>query len=129
MVQEVFIRLYQAIQSGSEISDYERYLLHSLSNACIDCLRKKKLSTVPLEEVNEVSEKEDADIEEEFRRVGRLLKNLPFEQAETVRLKCYDNLTFRQIAELQGIPEATVKSRYRYAIDRIRQSLNSQTDL
>ncbi|MBO5186500.1 MAG: hypothetical protein J6B91_05555 [Prevotella sp.] len=44
-----------------------------------------------------------------------MLDSLPAEQAETVRLKCYDNLTFRQIAELTEISEATVNSRCRYA--------------
>jgi RNA polymerase sigma-70 factor (ECF subfamily) len=40
-----------------------------------------------------------------------------------VRLKCYDDLTFKQIAELQDIPEATAKSRYRYAIMHLKQAL------
>ena len=41
-------------------------------------------------------------------------------------MKCYDNLTFREIAELEEIPEATVKSRYRYAIQHIQQQLRKK---
>jgi len=37
-------------------------------------------------------------------------------------LHCTDGLTFRQIAQVLEIPEATVKSRYRYAIDKIRKA-------
>ena len=47
---------------------------------------------------------------------------IPSEQAEIVRLHCTDGLTFRQIAEVLDMPEATVKSRYRYAIDKIRKA-------
>ncbi|MDE6856606.1 MAG: RNA polymerase subunit sigma-70, partial [Muribaculaceae bacterium] len=38
----------------------------------------------------------------------------------------YDGLTFRQIAEIHEIPEATVKSRYRYAIRQIKQKLERE---
>ena len=62
----------------------------------------------------------DKQIHEEFLRISKLLEDIPQEQAEIVRMKCYDNLTFREIAELEELPEATVKSRYRYAIHHIQ---------
>ena len=65
----------------------------------------------------------DKQIHEEFLRVNRLLDTLPREQSEIVRLNCYDDLTFKQIAELQDIPEATAKSRYRYAIMHVQQMM------
>ena len=49
-----------------------------------------------------------------------------WEQAEIVRLKCYDELTFKQIAELLSIPEPTAKSRYRYAIMHIQQMIKKK---
>ena len=70
----------------------------------------------------------DRQIHEEFVRINRLLDTLPTEQAEIVRLKCYDDLTFKQIAELQDIPEATAKSRYRYAIMHIQQEIKKKGD-
>jgi RNA polymerase sigma-70 factor (ECF subfamily) len=70
----------------------------------------------------------DRQIHDEFVRINRMLDTLPAEQAEIVRLKCYDNLTFKQIAELQGIPEATAKSRYRYAIIHMQQMIKKKGD-
>jgi RNA polymerase sigma-70 factor (ECF subfamily) len=52
-----------------------------------------------------------------------MLDDLPPEQAETLRLKCYDGLTFKQIGELQDVSEATVKSRYRYAIMSLKEKI------
>lgn len=127
IVQDVLLRLFRAMTDGKEICSYECFLLRSVSNACIDHMRRKKTTNLPLEDFTEVAEDSDRDIDEEFRRISRLLDGLPFEQAETVRLKCYDGLTFRKIAELQGLSEATVKSRYRYAIQHIRKNLENET--
>lgn len=124
IVQDVLLRLYRAMIEGKEIRSPEFFLLRSVSNACIDHVRRKKPPTLQLDEIPDVADTSDSDIDEEFRRIRRLLDDLPFEQAEILRLKCYDSLTFRQIAELQGQPEATVKSRYRYAIQHIRRKLN-----
>ena len=40
-----------------------------------------------------------------------------------VHLKIWENLTFARIAEILGIPANTAASRYRYAMDRLRQIL------
>ena len=126
IVQDVFLRLFRTISQGREIRSYEYFLLRSVSNACIDQMRRKKPPTLQLEEIPDLADIPDRDIDEEFRRVSRLLDGLPLEQAETLRMKCYDGLTFRQIAEIHEIPEATVKSRYRYAIRQIKQKLERE---
>lgn len=124
IVQEVFIRFYRALSEGKTIKSHEYYLLQSISNACIDWIRKKKISVISIEDAGDIAEEKEEDISDEFRRINMLLEGLPFIQAETVRLKCYDSLTFRQIAELHGVAEATVKSRYRHAIMYIKEKLN-----
>lgn len=49
---------------------------------------------------------------------------LPEEQAEVIRLKTSDSLTFARIAEITGTTEATVKSRFRYGIGKLRKLIN-----
>lgn len=39
-------------------------------------------------------------------------------------MKTSDNLTFRQIAEITDTSEATVKSRFRYGIGKLRESIH-----
>lgn len=124
IVQDVFIRFYRAMIESKEIKNNEAYLLRSISNSCIDWLRKKKETLISIDETEDIPEETEEDISEEFRRISFLLDNLPFNQAEAVRLKCYDNLTFKQIAELQDVSEPTAKSRYRQAIQYIKEKLN-----
>ena len=129
LVQEVLLSVFKRLQEKTQTLNVEQYLIRAISNACIDYFRKKTLKVVMLDKAKEVAVSEsDRQIHEEFVRVKRLLDLLPTEQKEIVRLKCYDDLTFRQIAELQDIPEATAKSRYRYAIQHLQQMTNKKED-
>lgn len=124
LLQDVFVALFRLMKGGREIRDLEHYLYYSVSNACVDYFRRNKRSMFPLVDVMEETDEEDQIIQEEFLRINSLLDELPSEQAETVRMKCYDNLTFRQIADLHDTVESTAKLRYRYAINHIKQRLN-----
>ena len=55
--------------------------------------------------------------------VRRALDALPVEQREVVVLKEYEGLKFREIAEVLGVPESTVKSRMYFALDAMRDTL------
>jgi len=122
IVQEVLLRLFRSEEDLNRIGDVERYLWRSISNRCRDFRRRKRFVATEIEQAAETVEADDREMREEYLRIERLLTELPDEQAETVRLRCTDRLTFAEIAELTGTSEATAKSRWRYAIDRIRKS-------
>ena len=129
LVQEVLLSVFRRLQEKTQTLNVEQYLIKAISNACTDYFRRKSLMVVSLDKAGQVAVSEgDRQIHEEFVRINRLLDTLPTEQAEIVRLKCYDDLTFKQIAELQDIPEATAKSRYRYAIMHIQQEIKKKGD-
>lgn len=125
LVQETLLSLYNKLIAGSEISDIKAYLLHSISNACIDYHRRRRPDRSSIEEISDMpADENDRENHDEYIRIRRLLDGLPEEQSEVVRLKCYDSLTFREISELLGIPEATAKSRYRYAITSLQKKMD-----
>jgi RNA polymerase sigma-70 factor (ECF subfamily) len=124
VVQEALLSVFRRLREKTRMDNVGLYVIRAVSNACTDYLRRKPLRMMNLNEAKEIPVSEsDRQIHEEFVRINKMLDSLPAEQAELVRLKCYDDLTFRQIAELQNIPEATAKSRYRYAIMHIQQML------
>ncbi len=51
------------------------------------------------------------------------LDELPEEQAEVFLMRERQNLKFREIAQILGVPENTVKSRMRYALESLRGRL------
>jgi len=129
VVQDALLSVFRRLREQTGICNVEQYVIRAISNACTDYFRRKPMQVVTLDKAGQVSVGEaDSQIHEEFVRISRLLDTLPEEQSEIVRLKCYDDLTFKQIAELQDIPEATAKSRYRYAIIHIQQRINKKGD-
>ena len=48
------------------------------------------------------------------------LAALPEEQRSVVHLHVWEDMTFREIGELLGLPTQTIASRYRYALDKLR---------
>lgn len=59
--------------------------------------------------------------------VAAALTELPLEQREVLSLKIWGALTFREIGQALGVSANTAASRYRYALESLRQKLNSET--
>jgi RNA polymerase sigma-70 factor (ECF subfamily) len=51
------------------------------------------------------------------------LARLPTEQLEVFLLREYHGISFKEIASITGVPENTVKSRMRYALEGLRRTL------
>jgi RNA polymerase sigma-70 factor (ECF subfamily) len=52
------------------------------------------------------------------------MAQLPYDQRETIMLHHQAAMTFKTIAESQGISVNTAKSRYRYGLDKLRLILD-----
>lgn len=122
IVQDVFIRFYENSRRLSAANNVKAYLLKTVSNACIDYLRKTgRVQFVTIENLEtELTDEEQIQCISEFMRIEDVLSQLPVEQAEILRLKFVDSLNFVEIAELLNINVNTVKSRYKYAIEKLR---------
>jgi RNA polymerase sigma-70 factor, ECF subfamily len=60
---------------------------------------------------------------DETLNLQRALRELPEEQQETVFLKVWSGMTLLEIAEATETPLNTVASRYRYALEKLRERL------
>lgn len=63
------------------------------------------------------------DGDDDARLVQAALQRLPEEQREILTLKIWGEMTFREIAEVLAVPMNTVASRYRYALESLRETL------
>jgi RNA polymerase sigma factor (sigma-70 family) len=61
---------------------------------------------------------------EQRRQLQLAMDELPPEQREVVLLRLEQELTLEEIGEITGVGRETVKSRLRYAMDRLRTRLN-----
>ncbi len=62
--------------------------------------------------------------EEAARRLQDALDALPADQREVVMLRLHGELSLEEIGELTGVGRETVKSRLRYAMDKLRARLD-----
>lgn len=63
---------------------------------------------------------------EQRRRLQRAIEALPEEQRSVVLLRLEHELTLEAIAEITGVGRETVKSRLRYAMDKLRAGLGHE---
>jgi len=60
--------------------------------------------------------------------IQHAVESLPEEQREVFLLREVANVPFKEIAAMIGIPENTVKSRMRYALERLQKALSEYED-
>ena len=124
IVQDIFLKFFRSLEGLGSVRNVKHYLIRSISNACKDFHRRKQ-DNLPLEKADqEIVSDDDLKMHEEYLRITELAGTLPQEQKEILYMKCIDGLKFREIADILEIPQATVKSRYRYAIQGIQKQLN-----
>ncbi len=62
------------------------------------------------------------------REIAEAVEALPEDQREVFLLRQVSGMRFREIAEVVGVPENTVKSRMRYALERLTEALEHHRD-
>ena len=55
--------------------------------------------------------------------MAKAINQLPDDQREVFLMRQLNGLSFKEIGEIVGAPENTVKSRMRYALEKLRQDL------
>jgi len=109
------------------------YLATCVANLARNRIKRRQLEPTALDEdaaVRSTALAPDllAIKKEETSILNRALAHLPYEQREVVVLHLQGNLKFTEIAKLRGTSVNTVRSRYRYGLDKLRSQLNGQVN-
>jgi RNA polymerase sigma-70 factor (ECF subfamily) len=134
IVQEVMIRIYQEKERKQHIGNPVSYAFRMVLNASLDLLRKKsrdpvgKLNGKDLSIADGTNREREMIAGEEFRRINSLLSSIPEEQAEVIRLRVIDEMSFVEIAEIMKAPVTTIKSRFTYGIIKLKTNVNYQKE-
>lgn len=121
VVQEAFIRYYRECQR-TEIKNPKAWLYRTTLNLATDHLRRRPpIRAVPLTAVADQMTDPPDELQDDYRRLEELLAPLPEEQATVVRLHFTDDLSMAEIAEILNISRDTAKSRYRYAMQKLKK--------
>jgi RNA polymerase sigma-70 factor (ECF subfamily) len=123
-LQEVFLGL--ARRRADRIRDTRAYLLKAARHQAFQALRRRRRREREAA-MAAVSWVDPEACRPEVRvlalDIDRALCSLPAEQREVVTLHLCEGFSFREIAELCGVPQNTASSRYRLALARLRELL------
>ena len=135
VAQETFLRAFRALPGFKGQAKFSYWIYRIALNLCRDWIRRKKRTPVSqLPEDVDLSELaaeqgptesvEDLVARRELSAVVQeAMALLPEEQRTAVILKEYHGMTFQEIADLQGCPLSTVKTRLYQGLSVLRRHL------
>jgi RNA polymerase sigma factor (sigma-70 family) len=133
VAQETFVRAWRhAATYDARRGRVPTWLLAIARNLAID--RARMRSPTPVDPDVIASELDLAHVDSpidvgERDRLRRAIASLPDDQRRALVLATYAGRTAREIAELDGVPLGTVKTRIRSAMLKLRESLGVEHEL
>ncbi|MEK3978845.1 sigma-70 family RNA polymerase sigma factor [Psychrobacillus sp. FSL K6-2836] len=122
-MQEVTFRAYQKIHTVKEPRYVKTWLVRIMMNYCQDQLKKSKRYSSS-EIVQEIGHSEDTT----HLEINEAIASLTSGEQQLIFLKYFQNTKIKEIAELEKIPEGTVKSRLHKALKSLRDFLSEKGD-
>jgi RNA polymerase sigma-70 factor (ECF subfamily) len=129
VVHDVFLSFAKTAGRFKLTGSLKAFLSICVANRVRDINRSpRQRDTVCIGQVDLPSQQTDPEQEtlrqELAARIDCALAELPDEQRDAVVLHLIAELPFRQIAELKEISVNTAMSRYRYGLEKLRDSMN-----
>jgi RNA polymerase sigma-70 factor, ECF subfamily len=146
VVQDAFVRVVKNAEDFKHAARFTTWLYTIARNLCVDETRKRThRKHASLDQPKRPGDDEGPTLGEQTgdrapsverratsaeirERVTRALDALPEEQREVFLMREVSGLAFKDIAEIVGVPENTIKSRMRYALERLQGALSEFED-
>jgi RNA polymerase sigma-70 factor (ECF subfamily) len=144
LLQDTFLRVVQGAHRYKLESKFTTWLYTIARNLCVDRARKMKFrrhrsldQPVGSDDESPLGDRiADSGAPTDRQAIGTELQvkleqaiaTLREDQREVFVMREYSNLPFKEIAEIIGVPENTVKSRMRYALEHLRRALTEYQD-
>lgn len=136
VVQEVFIRLWNSPDKfDPERGTLRSYLLAQAHGRAVDLLRSETSRKRREEREARQTAESGYDLEHEVwdlavaERMKAALGSLPVDERKAIELAYFGGHTYREVAQMLGNPEGTVKSRIRSGLRRLRTNLADEGEL
>ncbi len=139
--QETFVKAIMTIKQGRYTGDgrFAAWITRIAHNHIIDHFRQEKaMSTISADNdvVDVLNRKElsEGTIEDEIIRdqtladVCGLVDTLPDEQKTVLKMRYYENMSFKEIAERTGVSINTALGRMRYALLNLRRQARATSE-
>ena len=130
IAQESFLKF---IKYGTSYhhQNLKGYLLTIARNICFDYFREKKdiETAVEWKELDKIPKQENQMTEAENTiYLQNLLKSLSQDIREVIVLRMYEEMKFKDIADMMGCSVSTAKSRFRIGISQLKRMMEKEDE-
>lgn len=123
ILQDVFFKFWKMFDNLIKLDNLRAYLFKMARNRLIDIKRKRgRLRSGDINE--EVLDFNSEDISEKVRKkefVKKILSVLNEEEREIIILRFYENMKFKEISEIKGMKENTLRVKYIRILEKLRK--------
>jgi RNA polymerase sigma factor (sigma-70 family) len=131
VLQEAFVQIYNHLHAVENDHSLTAWIKRIVVNQCISFLRKKKVSFLSFEDRDVV---EEPGLDEQFHaaqvaQVKEAINQLPEGYRTVLNLYIFESYTHKEIGELLGISESTVKTQYMRSKNRVREFLSKKSGI
>lgn len=131
VLHDFFILFVKSADKIKLNGNLKAYLATCIANLARNKIKRMQLEPIALDDNDSI---ESADLEpdllaiqeEETTILNQAISQLPYEQREIIVLHLQGNMRFTQIAKLRSTSVNTIRSRYRYGLEKLRSLLNSE---
>lgn len=132
VVQEAFMKAYERLDSFEGRASFKSWLFQIAVNTAKNKLRERRdghsdIDTVQLS-VAAVAE-EGLKQQALAKMIHKAVETLPFRQKTALVLRIYEDLSFKEIAEIMGCPYDTAKANYRHALLKLKEEFELDAEL
>lgn len=127
VTQDVFVRACFRIGSYRNKGSFVAWLYRIATNEALQWLRKKRFGgeSVAVEHLAELPSEEVDLGDEAVNLFTEAVLKLPPQQRSVFTLRYYDEMSYRQIAEIMQITESNAKTTYHYAMNKIKNFIKT----
>jgi len=128
LAQETLLRIWQRDgdhPDGLSVTRSRGLIRTILGRLRIDLWRREGRRLIPVDRTETDGPFEAVQRDEVRAMVREVMEQLPPMQREAVRMRFFEGMTFRAIAEMQGVPLNTALGRVHQAIKHMRRQLES----
>ncbi|MBL7556781.1 MAG: sigma-70 family RNA polymerase sigma factor [Bdellovibrionaceae bacterium] len=132
VVQESFIKAFEKLNAFEGRASFKSWLFQIAVNTAKNKLRERRRATTDIDSVQlavgAVAESSlvhsalSQEIQEEIDK-------LPTKQRTALILRVYEDLSFKEIADIMECPYDTAKANYRHALMKLKDSFEQKSDM
>jgi RNA polymerase sigma-70 factor, ECF subfamily len=119
LVHEVFLKLLRGETTVPDIP--LAYLYRAVRNAALNALRDRREHASWDSQITWFQDREGK--QEEELALQSALGELPEDQRAAVIMRIWGGMTLEEVADATAVPLSTAASRYRYALEKLRERL------